>query len=70
VANVLADLRITVHVDGEDIPARAVPVDDPHFRRRFFTQPATSWYSSQAQLEGLVASAPMVEIVFGSDQEA
>ena len=69
-ANVLADPRVTVHVDGENIPARAVPIDDPDFRRRFFTQPATSWYSSQAQLDGLVASAPMVEIVFGPAPEA
>jgi deazaflavin-dependent oxidoreductase (nitroreductase family) len=63
-ANVLADPRIVIHVDGEDIPARAIPVDDPTFRRRVFTQPATSWYSSQSQLDRLVDSAPMVEIFF------
>ena len=63
-ANVLSDPRVVIHVGGEDIPARAVPVDDPGFRRLVFTQPSTSWYSSQSELERLVSTAPMVEIFF------
>ncbi|MGD2102798.1 MAG: nitroreductase/quinone reductase family protein [Acidimicrobiia bacterium] len=65
-ANIHADPSVVVHVDGADIPARAVPVDDVEFRRRFFTRPSTSWYSTQAELDWLVRSAPMVEIVFES----
>lgn len=65
-ANIQADPSVIVHVDGADIPARAVPIDDIEFRRRFFTRPATSWYSTQAELDRLVRSSPMVEIVFES----
>lgn len=63
-ANIRADPTIIIHVGGEDIGARAVPIDDLEFRRRFFTRPATSWYSSQSELERLVETAPMVEVPF------
>lgn len=63
-ANVHADPSVVIHVNGEDHAACAVPIDDPAFRRTFFTQSSTSWYSSQAGLERLIRSAPMVEIVF------
>ena len=63
-ANIHADPRVIIHVGGEDIPALAVPVNDRSLRREFFTRPATSWYSTQAQLERLIESAPMVEIIF------
>ncbi|HJS72453.1 MAG TPA: nitroreductase family deazaflavin-dependent oxidoreductase [Acidimicrobiia bacterium] len=62
VANLRADPRVIVHVDGEDIPAIATFVDDEVFRRVVFTRPQTSWYSSQAELDRLVATAPMVEV--------
>lgn len=61
-ANLEADPRLIVHVDGLDIEAGASPVDDADFRRRVFTRPQTSWYTSQAELDQLVATAPMVEI--------
>jgi deazaflavin-dependent oxidoreductase (nitroreductase family) len=61
-ANVIADPGVIVHVDGLDITARAVIVDDETFRRRFFTRPATSWYADQAGLNRLVDTAPMVEV--------
>lgn len=63
-ANIHADPSVVIHVNGEDIPAHAVPVGDQEFRRRFFTRPSTSWYSSQSQLDRLVEMAPMVEILF------
>jgi len=63
-ANVLADPGVVIHVVGMDLAARAIPIDDPEFRRAFFMRPATSWYSTQAELERLVTSAPMVEVVF------
>ena len=65
-ANIHANPAVVIHVNGEDIDARAVPVDDPDFRRHFFTRPATLWYSTQSELERLVQTAPMVEIVFES----
>lgn len=62
-ANVLADPQVIIHVDDDDIPARVVPIVDPDFRRRVLTHPDTSWYRSQAELERMVATAPMVEVV-------
>ena len=63
-ANVLANPAITIHANGLDLPATARPVTDPEFRRRVMTHPDTSWYSTQAELEHLVADAPMIEVVF------
>ena len=63
-ANVMADPRIVIHVDGTDIPALAHPVSDEGFRRSVFTQPGTSWYRTQADLARLVETAPMIEIRF------
>jgi deazaflavin-dependent oxidoreductase (nitroreductase family) len=63
-ANLSADPRLTIHVGGRDIEATAAPITDPSFRRKVFTRPQTSWYTSQAELDRLVATAPMVEIHF------
>jgi deazaflavin-dependent oxidoreductase (nitroreductase family) len=63
-ANIHANPEVTIHVDGLDIPAHAVPIDDASFRRRVFTTPDTSWYETQAELDHLVDSSPMVEILF------
>ena len=52
-----------------DLPATAVEVTDPPFRRRFFTQPETSWYGSQAELDRLVAEAPMVELTLSATRQ-
>lgn len=65
-ANIRADPRLIVHVDGRDIEATASIVDDTVFRRRVFTRPQTSWYSSQAELDRLVATAPMIEVHLSS----
>lgn len=63
-ANLDADPRLIVHVAGRDIDATASRVTDPSFRRKVFTRPQTSWYTSQAELDHLVATAPMMEIHF------
>lgn len=63
-ANVLANPRVTIHVAGSDLPARAVPIRDPATRARVFDAPDTRWYSTQAQRQLLVDEAPMVEIAF------
>jgi deazaflavin-dependent oxidoreductase (nitroreductase family) len=61
-ANVTANPRLIVHVEGHDIEATASLVEDAAFRRRAFTQRETSWYASQAELDLLVSTAPMIEI--------
>lgn len=62
IANIINDPRIVVHVDGQDVESMASPVLDWEFRRRVFTQPETSWYSTQEELDQLVRSAPMIEV--------
>lgn len=62
VANLHADPHLTVHLHDRDLAATATPVTDVTFRRKVFTRPQTSWYASQAELDHLVATAPMVEI--------
>ena len=63
-ANVRADPAIVVHTPLGDHPGTAAEVSDPAFRRRVFTDPQIGWYSTQAQLDDLVARAPMIEIRF------
>lgn len=63
-ANINANPEVTVHVDGIDIRARAAPIGDPEFRRRVFNHPEISWYKTQAGLDRLVETSPMVEILF------
>jgi hypothetical protein len=64
-ANLQTDPRLVVHLPGHDLPAVARPLTDRDFRRRFFTQPnaEVTWYRSQAELDGLVDKAPMVEVL-------
>lgn len=61
-ANIHANPDVMIHVDGRDIPARATPIEDPQVRRAVFMHSSTSWYSTQAELDRLVATSPMVEI--------
>ncbi|MGD2042053.1 MAG: nitroreductase/quinone reductase family protein [Acidimicrobiia bacterium] len=63
-ANIHANPRVVIHVDGMDITARAIPVEDVEFRRHVFTRPHVSWYTTQAELDRLVGHSPMVEIQF------
>ncbi len=63
-ANVLANPSIVVHAHGHDFAGSARVVEDLEIRRRFFTHPDVGWYRTQADLERLVATAPMIEVVF------
>jgi hypothetical protein len=65
IANLRADPTITVHTPVGDHLGRIEFVTDVAFRRRVFTDPAIHWYSTQAELETLVSTAPMVEVLFG-----
>ena len=61
-ANVLADPQVVIHTSIGDFSGRASPVLDDEFRRRVFTDPEVGWYRTQADLDRLVADAPMIEI--------
>jgi len=61
-ANVLAEPNVTIHAPFGDYPGQAAVVTDRAFRRRVFTDPGIGWYRTQAELEHLVESAPMIEI--------
>ncbi len=64
-ANLLANPSMILHLPGEiDLPAVATPVIDEDFRRKVFTADKTWWYRSQATIEELVATSPMVEMRF------
>lgn len=61
-ANVLAYPGVVVHSPFGDHPATAEPVTDVGRRRRVMTDPATSWYSTQADLDRLVDESPMIVV--------
>lgn len=65
-ANIAADPRVIIHAHGEDHHGLALLVDDREFRHRFFTHrdPEIDWYSTQAELQHLVDTAPMIEVRF------
>jgi F420H(2)-dependent quinone reductase len=62
-ANVRADNSVLITTPFGEFLGNAVEIDDPEFRRRVFTDPMTSWYKTQKELDDLVETAPMVEIV-------
>lgn len=62
-ANVRDRRDVVIGVSGTEIEATVREVHDPEFRRRVFTHRETRWYSSQAELDRLVASAPMIEVL-------
>jgi deazaflavin-dependent oxidoreductase (nitroreductase family) len=68
-ANVRANPSVIVHVDGRDIEATANLIEERESRLEVFSQPDTSWYSTQAQLDHLVAEAPMIEIDLSADTQ-
>jgi hypothetical protein len=67
-ANLRADPRLIIHAPQGDFPGVAREVSDAFFRRRFFEDRQTRWYSSQSGLEALVAGAPMVEVFLSADR--
>jgi deazaflavin-dependent oxidoreductase (nitroreductase family) len=70
-ANVTADPRIVVHLKRHahrDLGATAVPIEDATTRRHVLEHLAATWYRGQAPIDELVATAPMIEVVF--DQPA
>ena len=62
-ANIRADNSVLITTTYGEFLANAIEIHDRDIRHRVFTDPSTSWYNSQAELDALIASAPMVEIV-------
>jgi len=65
-ANVNADPRLIIHANGRDYPGAAKVIIDKTFRTTVFTDPDIGWYRTQAELDLLVDSAPMIEILFAA----
>lgn len=63
-ANVRKTSEIIVHVDGRDLEASAREITASEDRRAVFAHPDTRWYSTQAELDRLVAESPMIEVIF------
>jgi deazaflavin-dependent oxidoreductase (nitroreductase family) len=66
-ANVSADPKLIVHLKRHahvDLAARATPVEDPATRRAVLDHLTAAWYQTQEPFDVLLATAPMVEVVF------
>jgi deazaflavin-dependent oxidoreductase (nitroreductase family) len=66
-ANLRADPGLTVHLKRQahvELPATATPVTDEATRRQVLGHLTARWYRSQSSVDDLVATAPMVEVVF------
>ncbi len=61
-ANVRQNPTIVITAPQGEFHGTAVEVDDPNFKRTVFTHPSIGWYQTQAQLEALIETAPMIEI--------
>lgn len=62
-ANVRADNSVLISTSFGEYIGNAIEIDDPEFRRSVFTDPSTSWYTTQEELDALVDTAPMIEVV-------
>ena len=69
-ANVRADPRVVISAPFGSFDGTASEIHDAAFRRRVFTDPRADWYRTQAELDRLVASAPMIEVELHGLREA
>jgi len=63
-ANVRANPKVVVSTHGQSFNASTSEIDDADFKRRVFTHPQIGWYRTQAELDHLVETAPMIEVRF------
>lgn len=61
-ANVRANPEVTISTGNGTVRGTATEVDDGDFKRRVFTDPQIGWYRTQADIDRLVAFAPMIEV--------
>jgi deazaflavin-dependent oxidoreductase (nitroreductase family) len=72
-ANLVAEPRFVVHLKRHarvDLDARAVPVTDEATRRQVLEHLTAEWYRTQAKLDVLLETAPMVEVVLEPPETA
>lgn len=62
-ANIRADNSVLIRTNFGEYLGNAIEIHDDETRRLVFTDPTTSWYKTQEELDRLVATAPMVEVV-------
>ncbi len=62
-ANVRANPRVVIGVQGYQIEATAHEVVDSELRELVFSRRETNWYSTQTEFRHLVETAPMIEVV-------
>ena len=65
-ANVRANPEVVISDRHGDYRGTVSEVTDDAFKRRVFEDPSISWYSTQAELDDLVGTAPMIEVDFGA----
>lgn len=63
-ANIRANPDVVISTSAGDFLGVTSEIGDESFRRRVFTDPEISWYRSQAELDHLVATSPMIEVHF------
>lgn len=63
-ANVRSNPAIVISSPIGEFPATAIEIDDSEFRRRVFTDPEINWYRTQAELDHLIETSPMIEVRF------
>ncbi len=61
-ANIRANPHVTISTPFGEFHATVREIDDAAFRRRVFEAPEIGWYASQADLQRLVDTAPMIEV--------
>jgi deazaflavin-dependent oxidoreductase (nitroreductase family) len=69
-ANLNANPNLVVHLKRHghvELDAQATPVRDETTRRAVLDHLSATWYRSQGPLDVLVDTAPMVEVVFGTE---
>lgn len=61
-ANARANPAVVISAPNGDFEGTIEEIDDPQFRHRVFTDPQIGWYRTQAQLDNLIETAPMIEV--------
>lgn len=62
IANIRENPEVVISSHHGDFAGTAIEVGDSGFRHSVFTHPDLGWYSTQEELDDLVANAPMIEV--------
>ena len=61
-AKVRGNPEIVISDNHGEYPATITEIEDKTFRRRVFEDSEISWYKTQADLDHLIDTAPMIEV--------